>query len=167
MDMTLIQGAVAGLKTAGDIAKGFLELKSMADVQGKVIDLQSTILAAQSSAIAAQSEQFTMTEKIRDLEKEIGRVKAWGTEQQRYQLVSPWIGSVAYALKESMSASEPPHYLCTKCYEDGRKSILNPNSNLKGSIDMVCPICISLIPTHSRRSYAKYAEHHPINPIDR
>ena len=43
-DMALIQGAVTGLKAAADIAKGFLELKSIADVQGKVIVLVAQII---------------------------------------------------------------------------------------------------------------------------
>ncbi|OGI41320.1 MAG: hypothetical protein A2140_05160 [Candidatus Muproteobacteria bacterium RBG_16_62_13] len=42
-DMTLIQGAITGLKTATDIVKGFLDLKTMAEVQGKVIELQKPI----------------------------------------------------------------------------------------------------------------------------
>ena len=47
------------------------------------------------------------------------------TQKKRYKLVIPWpqhaVGSVAYALKESMKESEPPHLICTKCYEDGRR----------------------------------------------
>ena len=76
-DMALIQSAITGLKTVTDIAKGFLELKTMAEVQGKVIELQSVILAAQSSALAAQSEQATMIQQIADLKKDIAEVKAW------------------------------------------------------------------------------------------
>lgn len=125
MDMSLIQGTITGLKTASNIAKSFLELKSISDVQGKVIDLQSAILSAQSSALAANSDQAAMAEQIRALKEEMARVKAWETEKQRYKLVALWTGSLAYALKESMKKSEPPHYICTKCYEDGRMSILN------------------------------------------
>ena len=92
MLMTL-QSAVLSLKTASDIAKGFLHLTSLADVQGKVIELQDVILAAQTSALAAQSEQFTMVERVRDLEKEITRIKAWEEEKKRYQMVNPWQGA--------------------------------------------------------------------------
>ena len=48
MDLSLIKGTITGLKSASDIAKGFLELKSIADVQAKVIELQSVILSAQA-----------------------------------------------------------------------------------------------------------------------
>lgn len=99
-DMALIQGAITSLNAAANIAKGFLQLRSIAEVQGKVIELQSAILAAQSSALAAQSDQATMIQRIGELEKEIARVKAWEETKQRYQLISPWPGAFLYALKE-------------------------------------------------------------------
>lgn len=150
MDITLIQGTISGLKLASDIAKSFLELKSISDVQGKVIELQSAILSAQSSALAANSDQAAMVEEIRTLKEEIACIKAWETQKNRYKLTTPWNkGSVVYVLKESMKESEPPHLICTKCYEDGRKSILNP-IRLNGFAWYACPVCKSQIPTGSR-----------------
>ncbi len=124
VDIMTFQGVITGLKTAGEIAKGLLHLHSLTEVQTKVIDLQSAILAAQSSALAAQSEQSSMVQRIRDLEEEITRMKAWEETKQRYQLISPWNGCHVYALKESSKGPEPPHWICAQCYEDGRKSIL-------------------------------------------
>lgn len=150
MDMALIQGTITGLKTAADIAKGLMELKSLAEVQAKVIDLQSAILSAQSSALAANADQSAMVEEIRALKEEIARVKAWDTQKQRYKLVQPWSAGVAYALKESMSNTEPPHLICTNCYESGRKSILNPVADSHGWIFYACPVCKSQVPTGYR-----------------
>jgi len=148
MDITLIQSTISGLKLASDIAKGFLELKSVSDVQGKVIELQSAILSAQSSALAANADQAAMIDEIRTLKEEIANIKAWETQKKRYKLTTQWkAGGIAYALKESMKESEPPHLICTKCYEDGRKSILNPLANSNGFIVYVCPVCKSQIPT--------------------
>lgn len=151
MDLTLIQGTISGLKTATDIAKGLMELKSMSDVQAKVIELQSAILAAQSSALAANADQAAMVEEIRALKEEIARVKAWESQKQRYQLTPFGDGAaVVYALKESMSASEPPHLICTKCYEDGKRMILQPTS-VNGFAHLVCPSCSLDIPANQRR----------------
>ena len=158
MDMTLIQGTISGLKLAGDIAKGILELKSLSDVQGKVIELQSAILSAQSSALSANADQAAMVEEIRALKKEIADVKAWEGQKQRYNLTSQAAGSLVYALKESMKESEPPHWICTKFYEDGRKSILNPHQDAKGFCQYVCPVCKSQVPNGFRSpSQAEYA----------
>jgi ribosomal protein L29 len=148
MDISLIQSTISGLKLAGDIAKGFLELKSISEVQGKVVELQSAILSAQSSALSANSAQAAMVDEIRTLKEEIARIKAWETQKKRYKLTSQWkAGGIAYALKESMKESEPPHLICTKCYEDGRKSLLNPLADSNGFVAYVCPVCKSQIPT--------------------
>ena len=145
MDMSLIQGTITGLKTVSDIAKGFLELKNLSEVQGKVIELQTVILNTQSSAMAANSAQFAAVDEIRALKEEVMRVKAWETQKQRYKLHTPWEGSVIYALKESMSNSEPPHWICTSCYENGKKSILNQIQGKDGWYMVTCPVCKSQI----------------------
>jgi hypothetical protein len=75
-------------------------------------------------ALGAHAEQFTMVQRIRDLEQEIARIKAWEAEKQRYQLIAPWPGCFVYALKETSKGTEPPHWICEHCYQDGRKSIL-------------------------------------------
>jgi hypothetical protein len=109
MDMTLIQSTISGLKTAEDIANSLMELKSIFDVQAKVIKLQRTILSVQSSALSVNADQVSMVEEIRSLKEEFARIKAWETQKQRYKLVKLWSPGVAYTLKESMSDSEPPH----------------------------------------------------------
>lgn len=151
MDMTLIQGTISGLKTAADIAKSLMELKSISDVQAKVIELQSAILSAQSSALSANADQAAMVDEIRTLKKEIADVKAWESQKQRYQLTTfGENGAVVYALKESMSVSEPPHWICTKCYEEGKRMILQPRNNKEGFVFLACPSCNSEIHTRNR-----------------
>ena len=149
MDMAMIQGTISGLKVAGDIAKGLLELKSISDVQGKVIELQSAILSAQSSALAANADQAAMVDEVRQLKEEVARVKAWEAQKQRYQLEAIWeSAALVYALKKSMSGTEPPHWICTKCYEDGVRMILQPRKGKDGFGVLACPTCKSEL--HSR-----------------
>lgn len=143
VDLMTLQCAISGLKAASDIAKGFMQLSTMAEVQTQVIELQSTILAAQSSALTAQSEQSTMIQEISDLKKEIAHLKAWEETKQRYQLISPWPGCFVFALKDSREKAEPPHWICTQCYQDRRKSILqNAERNDRRRIDTIkCSHC--------------------------
>ena len=81
--MGSIAAAIGGLKTAAEIAKGFLDLKEVAAVQGKVIELQGVILAAQSSALAAQSDQMTLLEDIRALKEKMAKLEAWEAGRRR------------------------------------------------------------------------------------
>lgn len=159
VDMGSIAAALTGLKTAGEIAKGFLQLRSDAERKAKVIELQSVILAAQSSAIAAQSDQFEMMEEVRQLREEVANARAWETEKLRYKLVSPYAGAMVYALQRSMSNCEPPHYLCTNCFKDGKPSILQLGDDKGGWSFFGCPVCKSQAFTGYRGSDTpKYAE---------
>ena len=151
MDMTIIQGAITGLKAASDIVIGLGKLNTLAQVQEKSVELGQIIVAAQSATLSAYADQAAMIEEVRVLKEEIVRVKAWEAQKQRYKLVSPWeAGGVAYALREPMASGEPPHLICTKCYEDGRKSILNPLRIENGFVAFGCPICKAQIPTGFR-----------------
>jgi hypothetical protein len=141
MDLTLIQGAISGLKTASDIAKGMMDLKSIADVQTRVIDLQSAILNAQSAALSANADQAAMADDIRALKDEIERLKRWEIERTRYRLMKPFEGAVAYGLRESKRDGDPAHWLCTNCFEGSRKVILNLKENSKGWSMLACPVC--------------------------
>ena len=125
VDIPSITAAISGIRAAAEIAKAMKGLHDLADIQTKVIDLQSTILDAQSSALAAQSDQFTLMQKTRELEEEVGRVRTWDETKQRYQLITPWDGCSLYALKESSKGIDPPHWICPHCYEDGRRSIVH------------------------------------------
>lgn len=85
-------------------------------------------------------------------------MKDWEGEKNRYALVTIWEGAVAYALKESMSMGEPPHWLCTNCYQDGKKAILNESVNAKNFHGVTCPVCKSTIQTaYYSLSAAEYA----------
>jgi hypothetical protein len=151
VDATLIPSVISGLKVAGDMAKGLLELKSITDVQSKVIDLQSAILSAQSSALAANADQFALAEEVRGLKAEIASMKAWEAEKQRYKLYSPYDGVVVYALTETMASGEPAHWICTSCYQQGKKSLLNLAGGSHGEkTTFDCPKCKSQVLTPFR-----------------
>lgn len=160
MDIGSITSASSSIKSAIDIAKALVQLKSIADVETVAIQLREKISTAQAAMIKAQSEQSAMVQRISDLEKEVSKLETWSTEKQRYQLTDLWnTGVVAYALKESMCNAEPPHYLCTKCYEDGRKSILGLQKNRKNlRMMLVCHTCGS-------EFHSNYSRNLPMNYV--
>jgi hypothetical protein len=77
-----------------------------------------------NSAFAAQEERSALLERVRELEKQVADLRVWEAEKQRYQLEQVWSGATAYVLKKEAQGSEPIHWLCTNCYHDGKKSIL-------------------------------------------
>jgi hypothetical protein len=141
IDASSIAAAVGSLKAAADIAKGFLDLKEAAGVQGRVIELQSAILAAQSSALAGQSDQLSLLEEIRSLKAKMAELEAWNAEKKRYDLKNLGYSALAYVLKEEERGSTPPHWVCTNCYERGHAVILQYVMVPKLGNVWTCPSC--------------------------
>lgn len=160
MDITAIQAAIASLKTATDVSRSILEMKSMSEVQGKVIELQSALLEAQNCALSATASQFQLQEKVRELEAKLNERGSWQEQVARYQLISPWRGPAqTYALKESESQGEQPHLVCFSCFHNEQKVILNPQKSKEGWVQMVCPKCKSSMDTgYKAIGSPKYAE---------
>ena len=159
MDLGQITSAVSSLKVAGDIAVGLINLKTMAEVQSKAIELNQKIIAAQHDIFAANAAQTALIERVRELEKQIAEMKAWEGQKQRYKLAIPSSGATVYALRKSMSNGEPPHYLCTNCFQAGKPSILQNLKDKEGWHVLVCANCKAIVRTPYRGSSpAKYAE---------
>lgn len=143
-DVASIGAALTGLKTAADIAKTMIDMKSHAETQGKVIELQSVILAAQSSALDAQAAQSTLLEEIRNLKEQVARVKDWETQKKRYELheLETTKGVFVYRLKQDVQPPEPMHQICANCYENGQKSLLQQEVRYPGiAYVLVCLNC--------------------------
>jgi hypothetical protein len=140
--MTEIAGAISALKSAKDIAEAMISLRDTEAFQAKRIELQSKILEAQGSMLAAQDERSTLIQRIRDLEQDIIRLRAWDAEKQRYELRRWGEGAFAYVLKPEEARGEPIHALCAACYNRGVKSLIHSNREpqwTKHAWD--CPTC--------------------------
>jgi hypothetical protein len=148
-DMGMISAAIASLRLASDMAKTAVSLRDFTKLNETVIELQRVILAAQSDALAAQSDQFTLLQRINDLEKEIARLEEWNTEKTKYELTELRAGVFAYAIKEDARGSEPAHKICPNCYSHGHKSILQNVKVALGRVDkFVCPDCGTTLYLH-------------------
>jgi negative regulator of replication initiation len=146
MDLTLIQGTISGLKTASDIARGFMALKTEAEIQAKVIELQSVILNAQSSALAANADQSATADEIRTLKEKLANAESWNQERGRYALLAVDTGVYAYALRKSSADGEPPHWLCARCFNEGKKTVLQSGGESQYfGTDYACHTCKSTI----------------------
>jgi hypothetical protein len=94
-----------------------------------------------------QKEQSALVKTIDDLEKEIVRFKDWNTQKQRYELQDLGSGALAYVMKQAVQGSEPLHCICTNCYENGKRSIMQ--NTYKGPTvylnEWKCPDCKNAI----------------------
>jgi len=143
MDMSTITAAVTSLRMAGDIAKGLISLNTLSEVQSKAIELNEKIIEAQHRIFEANASQHALNDRVRELEEELARMKAWDTQKQRYKLVAPFPGCMVYALKKDKADGETPHYLCTNCFNRGQPSILlgKGDSPTQRNASYYCPLC--------------------------
>jgi hypothetical protein len=148
-EIALIAQAIASLQSAGQLAKALIGSRDQTMIDVKVIELRDNLIEAQSNVFQAQAQQTALIQRVYELEQELMRFKTWGEEKKRYQLVSILSGTATvYALKESCKGTEPPHYICAKCYQDGHCTHLQPQYDKTGFAILFCPTCKAEI--HSR-----------------
>jgi hypothetical protein len=150
MDMTVISGTISGLKTASDLVKSVISANTMVEVNSKALELQRALLSAYADAISAKETQSALLDEIRELKGQLSKNEEFVADMKRYKLYQPDSTATVYALKESMSNGEPPHYLCANCYQSKRKTILQVLDQPGGWQYFTCPSCKSAAPTGHR-----------------
>lgn len=146
-----IQGAIVSLKSAAEIVRVLYTAKLDTDTKEKIDQLKDLVFNARESALNSQNQLTEVLETCTELKRKMAELIEWGEDKKRYQLFKTnSIQSVVYAIKESAANGEPPHYLCTNCYEDRRKSILNNKQTPDKWTIFDCPKCNSSVPTGSR-----------------
>ena len=122
--ITEFSALISSLKGAKDLAEAMVGLRDATAFQSKVIEFQGAIMDAQQHVFAVQEERASLVQKVSDLEKEVARLEAWETEKKRYELKKLGDGAFAQVLKVESANGEPPHALCTTCYDRRNKTIL-------------------------------------------
>jgi hypothetical protein len=130
-DITAIAQALGAFKALKDIGEATIGLANATAFRERQIEFQGKIIEAQSALMALQEEHATLAETIRGLEKEVADLKEWNTQKQDYELKDLGGGSTAYTFRQEKRGTEPPHYLCTQCYDDGKRSILQRTGDMK------------------------------------
>jgi len=158
IDITLVNQALTSINTlrtmfsaAVDIRDSIKQaeatnasLSEISDLIGKVISLQIAI----SESNAAHE---TITREKRDLEEKLLTAQNQKADFERYALQEIAPGVLAYALVEAHQNGEPPHWICSRCRNEGKKSILQLDKS-KSAYSMTCPNCET---RHPNGEYAR------------
>lgn len=147
-----ISAGLGGLKAAKDILQAMHGMQTAAQINEVKLTLQGLLLDAQQGLFAAQEAQSAAAQRIAALEQEIVQLKDWEAQKKRYELKDAGQGSLAYALKEGVEPSEPPHWICPHCYEEGKRSPLKHEHLTVGRAEtLTCHPCGYEIVTKGRR----------------
>ena len=118
--------------------------------KGSTLEAQGQILSLREGALELQEENLELKINIRELEAKLRATENWTKEKEKYVLANPWRGPAqVYALKKDRSDGEQPHYVCTNCFHNQTKVILNPTKSVT-SLLMTCPTCKATLDTGYR-----------------
>jgi hypothetical protein len=132
---------LSSLKAAFDIAKGLKDIDNAARRNSAVIELQEKILAAREA-------QTVLLDRIGELEKEVAAFEAWNAENKHYQLQKIDRGAFAYVRKPDAQPAEPAHWLCTACYQNNKKSLLQYHHAHERDHIYRCSVCSAEVRVH-------------------
>src|SRR6266446_1373235 len=130
-----IYAGLGAVKAAFDIAKGLKDINDGTIRNTAIIELQEKILSAQIA-------QSALVDRIRELEKEVADFETWDAEKEKYELKAVPRDGFAYMLKREARGSEPPHWLCTQCFQARKRSIMQRlPSHATRDNTFKCPAC--------------------------
>lgn len=141
MDAARISAIFSSLRSAADITKTLSNLGDQSAIQGKVIELQNAIISAQTSAMEAQEAQDQLNAKVKELEDKLAEYERWEEERAQYRLTQVAPGAHAYTPIEEKLEHEPPHWLCTSCFNKGKKGFLQFQAQVQRNAIFVCSDC--------------------------
>jgi len=151
-DMTILTSVASSLKAAGEITKAMMSLRDISLIQGKVIELQSLILAAQSDALTAQESQFSLLDRVRELEDRHSILAAWDQEKEKYELEQIAPNVFVWKLKSGPQGLGVSHKVCPTCFQRKQVSILQQETMHPGrAVVLVCKECGSDFYIHGQR----------------
>lgn len=156
MDMNTISAALASLSLTANFVKKSIEKIKDDAVREKVQELLDTIIPLQSFVISLQTTVSTVNKEKEALEQKLREIENWRQEASSYELTQIASGVYTYTKKKTIESSEPVHYLCAKCYNDQRKSILQRVNKTMAGVKYICHTCKSEFLDHSQSSPSTY-----------
>lgn len=150
MDMSTISAALSSLNIVSKFIKDSIDKIKDDAIREKVEELLNAIIPLQSQIISLQALNSAGIQEKEVLEKKLRDIEDWRKEATRYELKELASGVYVYTIKETAKSSEPVHYLCAKCYNERKKSILQRTRQSLDGTHYVCHSCSSEIIDHSK-----------------
>lgn len=141
-----VAGVLTSTKTATDITKVLVDMKTDGAVNAKAVELTSVLLQLQQQLMVAQMEQMNMLGRMQELEAKLKEAERQQLDAEQYQLHQFATGAIAY-VKRERSTVEPLSHLCSNCFEQGQKVTLQVAPGTQVVQGMKCPRCETAITT--------------------
>jgi hypothetical protein len=111
------------------IAKTISETRDEVKLGALKLEFNNALLDLNQKQIQIVQANHQLVTENEGLKKQIAAHNRWEVERARYELFEPVKGTFVYALKCQFVGEEPAHWLCSVCFQDGLKSILQQSSS--------------------------------------
>ena len=143
-ELTSLKEFADAMKSLVDVAKGLTSLGLGDKGMARVSAMNSAVIGVQSLAMTIQSEHMALVDRAHQLENEIAALKQWDINRDDYELIM--VGgkkASVYKKKISPDAEGEVHWFCQKCFENKRKSSMQPKEFIPTGLYRVwaCSVC--------------------------
>lgn len=124
VDISAIAGAVSAVNGMKSMVETMVAVRDAAALQAKKLEFQSLYANLMNAMLTLQQEHSALLQRENALKQQIAAMEKWEAEKEGYQLAAVYPGAFAYAPNPETRRSEPPHWLCTTCFQNRKKSFL-------------------------------------------
>ena len=137
---------VGGIKDVADIVGDVNNrIKGGSNVESQIQQLSELTQKMLANSLAMVQLESALRDKARMFEERLKKVENWEKEKERYELKSlPPRNAFVYVLKTPSEMPGTEYQLCSSCFENGKKSILQPQ--VERMHVLYCPECNLTIP---------------------
>ena len=131
----------ASLKATIEIVRGLkssYDASTITQVQSDILD---QLLTTQMDALTLQEKHLAVINEKEELAKKLVQFEQWEKIESEYELKEIRPGMLVYSSKNYQQSKIPTHWLCTQCWEDRKKSILQASQHNESGGVYVCPRC--------------------------
>lgn len=132
---------VTGIKGTIDIAKGLKSAYDAHTITQAQTEILEKLFSLQIDALSLQEKHSALVNEKEELAKKLMEFEQWEKTESQYQLEEVHFGVFVYSPKESERSTEPKHWLCTNCWEERKKSILQCDYKHSEGAGYTCPRC--------------------------
>jgi hypothetical protein len=122
MPVAEITAAVTSIRAAYDLTKAMIAAHDNDLLAKQARELNALMLDVLDKSIAARQSYAEQMDEVQALKAEVAALKDWAREKEKYELKSVGSGAMVYMLKPEARGSEPPYWLCSNCFAQGKKS---------------------------------------------
>jgi hypothetical protein len=145
MAIAEIKALYSGVRAVSEIANGIISLSKNVAVNQKASELIEKIIGLQNDILLIQEKYEQLSESKKIVEEKLANFENWEEIASRYLLEEISPGVFTYVLKKNDNVADPKHWLCPKCFEDRKKSILQLAKERMVPFKYICLECQNAI----------------------